>query len=199
MPKKTEYCSLVPVFPETAYMLFLFILHKDELIGVIPLDSIYATTAMASEGVIQSVKQFETIDHSITVPEECLLIPLTRKSEYPLKKEFWEKPAISYNSQMRVKTFSSVIEYPSFYSLLVTPYVYDDKTNEWHFSAALPLIDPDDTKTIEHFMITSDHVVEPRAKNAAIYTMGKKLRFNWETKEIKPFDNSANKIIKINN
>jgi hypothetical protein len=37
-------------------------------------------------------------------------------------------------------------------------------------------------------MLTSDYVVEPRAASAAIYTIGEKTRFNWYTKETKPFE-----------
>jgi hypothetical protein len=200
MSKKIDYCSLEPIFPNKAFMLFLFILHQDQLIGIVPLDSIYETPEAASEGVSETIKQFETtMGKEIIIPEECLLIPLNRNSLYPLRKGFWDKPTITYSTHMRMKTFAPVIDHPTFYSLLVTPYAFDDKFNKWYLHAALPLIDPTDKAAIERFMLNSDHVVEPRAKHAAFYTLGKKLRFNWQTKEIKHFDNSTKKLIQTHN
>ena len=199
MAKDIDYCSLEPIFPERAFMLFLLVLHKDQLLGIVPVDSIYTTPDNASLGVEDTVKQFETMDQEITIPKECLLIPLQRESLYPLRKEFWTKPQLTYNSQLRMKTFSGFYEHPTFYSLLVTPFALDDKTNTWYLHAALPLIDKKETTLIERFMKTSDHVVEPRAKYAALYSTDQKLRFNWATGEIKPFNALTGKLAQTYN
>lgn len=199
MSEKIAYCSLEPEFPAKAYLLYFFILHQDQLMGMVPLEPIFTLPAGASEAVQNMLNQFDTMKEVVTIPHECLLIPLTRHGLFPLRKEFWKKPALTYDYHARVKTFSGVSDHPSFYSLLVTPSVFDDMTKEWHLNAAIPLDTPEDTKTIEQFMFNSDYVVEPRAKHAGIYTMGEKIRFNWETQEMKPFDKTAKKILATQN
>ncbi len=188
MPKKVAYCTLDPEFPEKAYMIFLFILHNDQIVGTLPLDAIYDDTDHAADGVKQIIEQLESSQKPVTVPHECILIPITKYSLFPLKKEYWKKPSISYNEQTRIISFRPVLNNPSLFALLVTPYSYDDTVKKWYLHAAMPLANEKDVKPVERFMQVSDYVVEPRAKFAAIYTIGEKMRFNWNTKEVKTFE-----------
>ncbi len=101
---------------------------------------------------------------------------------------------------MRVRAFAPVAHYPEMYSLLVTPFVYDDTVKQWHFSATLPFVANDMQQSVlEKFMYTSDQIVEPRAKYSAIYAMGEKLQFNWRTAETKPIDQSITKGLGTSN
>jgi hypothetical protein len=196
MPKKKtqEYCTLEPDFPESAYILFLFILHEGQRVGIVPLDAIYPTPDAASQAAHQVIDQLGETNH-ITVPEESLLIPITFQSLFTMKQGFWTKPTLSYDQQMRVRAFTPVLEHPTLYYLLVTPFVYDDSMHTWHLSATLPLLYTNPTATIENFMFASDQVVEPRAKFSAIYTIGDKLRFNWKTKDIKKITQSVSEML----
>ncbi len=188
MSKEIAYCSLDPDFPETGYIGFLFILHDDNLLGTLPLDTIYTSIDHASEGIKAIFEQIKGTQKKITIPQECVLISIKKQSLLPLKKNYWKNPQINYSEHSRVTTFSPVLENPSLFSLLVTPFSYDDVVNKWYFTAAMPLYHKFNPKTIEAFMKFSDYVVEPRAKTAAIYTLEQKVRFNWMTKEIKEFE-----------
>jgi hypothetical protein len=195
MPKSTEYCHLPPEFPDKGYMAFVFVLHKNHVLGSIPLDAIYTDTDEAAKAIERIIKQLDDSHKLITIPQECILIPVVKTSLFPLRKEYWKKPEISYDEQTRITTFRPVLDNPSLFSLLVTPYSYDDTTKKWFLSAAMPLKSIDDSKPIEQFMMTSDYVVEPRANAAALYTFGEKIRFNWTTKELKPFKKHKSKNI----
>ncbi len=199
MHDKKDYCSLTPEFPKKAFMLFLFILQEDNVLGSVPMESIYTTPKNAAYGVGQAMSHFNSLDKTITVPEECLLIPLSLNSLYPLKKGFWKKPEIKYDSQIRMKTFTKVLEYPEFFSLLVTPFSYEQDSNKWYLNATIPLPATNNSSIIEQFMLKSDQVVESKAKYAAIYNIEGKLRFNWQTNEMKRFDDSARRVLQIVN
>lgn len=189
MPKKkpVAYCSLTPQYPDSAFILFLFVLHQDDVVGIVPLDAIYETTDQAAEAAKQVFGQLHGTDQ-IIIPEECLIVPISRQSLYALREDFWQKPTISYTQEMRVHAFEPVAALPEMYALLVTPYTYDDAQKTWYLNAALPFLPTHEKQTIETFMNTSDQVVEPRATHAAIYTIEKKMRFNWKTKEIKKIE-----------
>lgn len=196
MAKKhdAEYCSLEPVFPKEAYILFLFVLHKDQAIGLVPLDGIYETVEEAADATHDVLQQLGETEH-ITVPEECLLVPITLHSLFPMKRGYWSKPTLSYDQQLRVKAFSNVADCPSLYNLLVTPYLYDEMNDIWHLNATIPLVGDEHTNIIERFMKNSDQIVEPRAKYSAVYSLGDKLQFNWQTKEVKSIDQCDDELL----
>ncbi len=194
MPKNTNYCSMEPLFPKSAFMLYVFVLQNGNTLGTVPVDAIYKTAQEASLGVMQTIEQFSNVDKVVTLAEECLLFPLRFESLYPLKEEYWKNPQLKYTSHMRMNTFNKVMDYPSFFSLLVTPLSYDDSKKSWLYHPALPLNSSRDISLIEKFMRESDHVVEPRAKNAAIYRIDGKLRFNWKDNKIKIFKNISKKL-----
>lgn len=191
MSETDEYCRLIPIFPKNAFLLYIFILHQDNILATIPMEPIYKTLKKAAKGVKDLISHFDSIDKTITIPEESLIFPLSFKTLYPLKRDFWKKPEISYNPQTRLKTFNKAFEYPDFFSLLVTPLIFDRNLKNWHFNAALPIISNTKQAMIEKFMFKSDYVVEPKAKYAAIYQIEKKVRFNWKTCKVKEFDNSS--------
>ncbi len=196
MPKKKpiDYCSLEPDFPQEAYLLFLFILHEGESVGMVPLDAIYRTPEDAADAVDDVIEQLGQSEH-ITIPEEALIMRVTLTTLFPMKQEFWKKPSLSYDQHARVKAFSPVARHPEFYSLLVTPFAYDDAISSWFFNATLPFLYNGQTDIVEQFMQTSDQVVEPRAKHSAIYQIEEKNRFNWKTKEITPVSRELEKLL----
>jgi hypothetical protein len=189
--KAIAYCSLEPDFPKEAFIVFLFVMHEGQQVGLVPLDGIYETTDTAADAVETVLAQLSETQH-ITVAEEALIIPITRHTLFDMQRGFWTKPTFSYDQHMRVRAFSPVAHYPEMYSLLVTPYVYDDKTKLWHLSATVPFATKDDTTGfIEQFMFTSDQIVEPLAKHSAVYRMGEKMQFNWRTKQTKTITQSV--------
>jgi hypothetical protein len=199
MPKKKKeaMCSIEPIFPQKAYIIFLFILHEGQSVGMIPLESIYTTPVGASDAVHQLLNQLGPTEH-VTVTEESLLIPVTFNSLFPMRPDFWTKPTLKYTQQLRVQSFAPITEYPAIYSLLVTPYLYEENENVWHLNATLPFIHNDSVKThalLEQFMLTSDQVVESKAKYSAIYTLGDKKQFNWKTGKIKKIKESVNELL----
>lgn len=198
MTKTKEYGTLDPVFPKKAYLLFLFILHDEDIAGILPLEGIFTKLEDASIAIENTVQQLNNVPHPLTVPHETILFDLSFQSLVPLKKAYWDNPSLPYDTQTRLKTFSPLINNPFLYSLLVTPFAYDDNTDIWYLNAALPLLKVDKS-IIERFMLSSDQVVEPRAKHAAIYTITDKKRFNWSTKEITAFDTKPSKLVQTHN
>ena len=197
--KAIAYCSLEPVFPEEAYVVFLFVMHEGQQVGLVPLDGIYQSTEKAAKAVESILSQISETQH-ITVAEEALIIPVFKTGLFAMRRDFWTTPSYAYDQHMRVRSFSQVAHYPEMYSLLVTPYVYDDAAKEWHLSATLPFVTNDDANTIiEQFMFSSDQIVEPRAKFSAIYRMGEKMQFNWRTGETKSIEQSITKGLGVSN
>lgn len=197
--KAVAYCSLEPTFPDQAYLVFLFVLHQGQQVGLVPLDGIYKSTELAAKAVETVLSQLSQTQN-ITVAEEALIIPIAKEQLFKMRRDFWTTPTFTYDQHMRVRAFSPVAHYPEMYSLLVTPYVYDDTTNEWHLSATLPFATKDKANDIiEQFMFNSDQIVEPRAKHAAIYRMGEKMQFNWRTGETKLIEQSATKGLGMTN
>lgn len=197
--KAIAYCSLEPEFPQKAFIVFLFVMHEGQQIGLVPLDGVYETTEIASRAVDTILSQLSQT-RNITVAEEALIIPIEKYDVFTMRKDFWTTPSFTYDQHMRVRAFSQVAHYPEMYSLLVTPYVYDDATRQWHLSATLPFVNKSDLNTvIEQFMFTSDQIVEPRAKYSAIYRLGEKMQFNWQTGETKSIDQSVTKGLGLTN
>lgn len=196
---KKDSSSLTPEFPKKAFLLFLFILQEDKVLSTIPMESIYTTPRNAAKAVLELIQNLRYSDTTITIPEESLLLPLNYRSVVKLKKGYLNEPKFSYDSQNRLNMFNKVLNYPGLYSLLVTPFSYDDNLNKWHFNATLPILSHIKRTRVEGFMHKSNQKVEPRAKYAAIYQIEKKLRFNWQTCKIKEFDSSAKRLFNLAN
>jgi hypothetical protein len=197
--KATAYCSLEPVFPDQGHIVFLFVLHEGQEIGLVPLDGIYETTEIAAKAVDTVLSQLSETKN-ITVAEEALIIPITRKDLFHMQRSYWTTPSFTYDQPMRIRAFTPVAHYPEMYSLLVTPYVYNDETGAWHLNATLPFLAKDNAKNvIEQFMLSSDQIVDPRAKHSAIYRLGEKMQFNWRTGQTKLIEQSITKGLGITN
>lgn len=191
--KAIAYCSLDPVFPEKAYLVFLFVIHEEQHIGLVPLDGIYETTEAAAAAVETILSQLSKTQH-VTVAEEALIIPIIKSDLFHMRRGFWTTPSFEYDQHMRVRAFAPVAHYPEMYSLLVTPYFYDEPANQWHLSATFPFATKNNAnQIIEQFMYTSDQIVEPRAKYSAIYRLGEKMQFNWQSGETKIIEQSITK------
>lgn len=177
-----KYCYLDPKFPKEAFLLYIFLFHKvqEKPIGLIPFDGIYKSPDEAADAVPPVVEK-AAMDTSYIHPDG-VLVPIRFHSHYPLRKEFWVEPTMKYEGFDRSLLFMPVIRSPELYHVLVVPQFIKGKKTI--FNPALPLKNINDTKTIENFMLTSDLVVDGRAKYAAIYSLGKSLRFNWETRKI---------------
>ncbi len=197
--KATAYCSLEPVFPDQGHIVFLFVLHEGQEIGLVPLDGIYETTEVATRAINTVLSQLSETKN-ITVAEESLIIPINKKDLFHMQRSYWTTPSFTYDQQTRIRAFTPVAHYPEMYSLLVTPHLYDDATGIWHLHATLPFLAKDDAKiVIEQFMLSSDQIVEPRAKHSAIYALGEKMQFNWRTGHTKLIEQSITKGLGITN
>jgi len=181
-----DSCSITPDFPRSGYLLLLFIFdsEENEILGLYPLESIFTDLDEGARAAQEIRKLEEEVEH-IQIPDECLLIPIKYKSKYPMRKEHWEKPSVTYDAFDRMKLFLTAARQPSLYSLLVTPGSYINE--KWLFHASLPFTGK--REVVENFMYMSDLPVDERAKYSAIYSMGEKMRFNFETREISEISN----------
>lgn len=181
--KDEEYCVIEPVFPKDAFIIvaILFNTKEQNITGILPLSTVFTAPEEVKVTLLDIVKNSK--DQNFTLLTECMLIPIKLHALHSLKKEYWANPSIHYDTWDRIKQFLPVVNNPTLYHLLVTPSYIEEKQNPI-LQAALPLLNPNDTELIEKFMLTTDLPVDERAKSAAIYSLGKPMRFNWETKEV---------------
>lgn len=177
----TEYCTLDVAYPTEGYIAILFAVLNDSK-SIIPVDQIFASLDESSEYLGELVDEFMRRDILTGVEDTCLLIPIRLDSFYSLKREYWENPSIPYTYDHKTNLFLQLAKKPELHKLLVTPDFYDEEQDEWSLSIALPLKYKTEGKALEQFMLTSDSLVDERAKNAAIYTLGGAMHFNWKTK-----------------
>ncbi|MCX6726356.1 MAG: hypothetical protein NTY75_00875 [Candidatus Shapirobacteria bacterium] len=184
--KKIEWQTMEPVFPETAFMVMMFVGRKKGIEIIVPMDLIYDTVKQAIMAVERNekmlLKKYKNKVFGLAVFEMKL------RKRIELKKEYWGKGVHRGNDYfMKINEF---MKNPGLYQYLVLPRSYDDKLKEWRNAVSLPFfISDDDTKMINYFK-TSDEGVDERAKWAATYTTGKEFGINWETKAIKEVDNT---------
>ena len=106
---------------------------------------------------------------------------LTLEREWPLKKEYWKNPELSYDPKQRKELMIKLFATPSFFRLLVTP---STGTDDWGgLAAAMPFSVGRD-EDIEIFMQTSDWPVDPEAQSAALYRIEKVFGYDLETGEM---------------
>lgn len=152
---------------------------KDGPQGLVTMSTLFTDPKNACEIVEGTLKAAEI--KNVDVPELSVLTYLKFDSLVPLKKKYWTKPSMHYDSWDKNSLFTKMLAHPHLYSTLVVPTYIDGKEQE--LQAVLPMKVVSD-KTIENFMQTSDQVVDERAKYAAMYSYGRQKRFNWKTGEI---------------
>ena len=92
-------------------------------------------------------------------------------------------PVINYSIEEKIKTYTRLPYYPRFYKIVVTPTLVD-KHGKWYFDPALPILSTADDSVIEAFMSTTNHVVEHKARFAALYSVKDLFSFNWKQKKV---------------
>ncbi|MBI4097210.1 MAG: hypothetical protein HY428_02225 [Candidatus Levybacteria bacterium] len=182
MAEETEYCTLAPDYPSAAYMIFLNPIKGARVLDPYPMTFVYRSLDEVIKILREAVSEIR-ISGELTILQHVILLPLRFATLYPLRREFWQSPTHHYDSLDRLRTFKPLAKTPQFYKLLVTPTFLDD-TGKWHLNATLPLYLSMNENIIEQFMFHSDQSVDERAKYAAIYTFGKPIQYNWETKKV---------------
>lgn len=188
--KSLKYCYISPKYPTSAYAVMLFLLKDDQVHSILALNYIYNSTQEVSVEIEQLAKD-ASFKKDAKVSEIAVLLPLYFHNHYPLKKDFWKDPTNHYHNTDRSFAFLKLADNCRNFLLLVTPTYYDEKGKIWDLHATLPLPITCGDEVIENFMQTSDQVVDIRAKNAALYTCGKPIKFNWKTQELTPVDPSV--------
>lgn len=177
---KKQYCYLEPIFPKEGFVVLVFIFKDDTIIGLEALSKLFLSPYEASEQIKKEIIQMVDSKEEITatIAPDGVIIPVHFLSLYPLRREYWENPVVHYDIVDRTRLFNEVMKATTEYQLLVTPQYVDEEGIQF-LDVAFPFDDIETMKSVEMFMRTSDQVVDQRAKSAAIYTFGKKQKFNW--------------------
>lgn len=177
--KTKRYCYRSVSFPEEAYVGYVTILKNEQILMFYPLDQIFASFDEYQKAAKKFTKEFSIQD--LAVSDTGLLMPIVFTEKFPLKREYWQEPTISYTTQQRVKLFAGAANVHMLYKLLVTP---SSLVKRPALNAAATFYTSATPAHIETFMYTSDFPVDETAKHAALYTMDRPFGINWIAGEI---------------
>ena len=94
----------MPDFPKKAYtMIPLFIINEN--VDIFPIYKVTNSLDDASEYMKDFVKGIKKRSKDLEVSENCILIPITFNSLYPLERKFWENPTVKYKYEERKHLF----------------------------------------------------------------------------------------------
>lgn len=179
-----DYCSIKPHFPKVAYVVYLF--YSDgKRTKLMPLYQIFNEIDAVNDSIKEVIENFSQQDGTIEIPEQAIVVPLTFDSEIPLEHKYWEGEHESYSYSERTHLFLEMLDKPDFHQLFVVPTGYFEDVGIFQLEGALPVkISSNYMRMIELFLQNSDYGVDERASAAALYSIGKPMRYNWETKKI---------------
>lgn len=186
-----KYNYIEPNFPEIVTLLILFVYEDGKAQNIIPFSGVYENYKDATRIVKSIVKEAKKEDKIIG--EYGILLKLKFAAKIPLLKKYWANPSVSYEPWDRVHHFVNILKNPSFYQILIVPRWINEK-GEQFLEATIPL-KPEDAVSIERFMLSSDQVVDIKAKSAAMYSINDTLRINWKTNKVEaltPIDKNLN-------
>jgi len=179
-----KYCYLEPDFPRTLYLIIS--ISHDTVIENIT-DYFYPSYSLAVtlDDPYYQIKSLEKAMQDagdFVLSDLCLLVPLTYRSKFKLRREFWESdlPEQKISQAQKFNSVMEAVEKYQLYKLLVTASTWND---QWIFIAGFSFYFDTPEKTIERFMLTSNLNVDERIKYCSFYTLGKSIVFNWKTKE----------------
>ena len=179
-----KYCYLEPDFPRTLYLIIS--ISHDTVIENIT-DYFYPSYSLAVtlDDPYYQIKSLEKAMQDagdFVLSDLCLLVPLTYRSKFKLRREFWESdlPVQKISQAQKYNSVVEAVEKYQLYQLLVTASTWND---QWIFFAGFSFYFDTPEKTIERFMLTSNLNVDERIKYCSFYTLGKSIVFNWKTKE----------------
>jgi len=179
-----KYCYLEPDFPRTLYLIIS--ISHDTVIENIT-DYFYPSYSLAVtlDDPYYQIKSLEKAMQDagdFVLSDLCLLVPLTYRSKFKLRREFWESdlPVQKISQAQKYNSVMEAVEKYQLYKLLVTASTWND---QWIFIAGFSFYFDTPEKTIERFMLTSNLNVDERIKYCSFYTLGKSIVFNWKTKE----------------
>ena len=179
-----KYCYLEPEFPRTLYLIIS--ISHDTIIENIT-DYFYPSYSLAVtfDDPYYQIKSLEKAMQDagdFVLSDLCLLVPLTYRSKFKLRREFWESdlPEQKISQAQKFNSVMEAVEKYQLYKLLVTASTWND---QWIFIAGFSFYFDTPEKTIERFMLTSNLNIDERMKYCSFYTLGKRIVFNWKTKE----------------
>jgi hypothetical protein len=169
---------------------FLTVTYETELSTLYPFEYLYTDLASFEKEAENFTEHFAS--ENLRVTEEALIVPLSFQNNVPLKAQYWQKSKNNkyYHTDHRMHLFTTMLEAPLLYNVLVTPSGFLEKKVE-HFAVAIPFPKPTTPESVEKFMLQSDYPVEASAKSAALYTAGMPFGVNWRVRELvhfAPFD-----------
>ncbi len=186
MKKKlnNEYCTQIPKFPTKAVVAFLLLEEEDAKLGLVPSSLIYTSIDEAARSINDiSVSLYDS--RRVIVNEIALLANISIEKHIPLSREYWSNPSINYGIEEKIRAFTKIPYYPSFYKIIVTP-TYLDSHGIWYFDPAFPYLKNNSEDIIKQFMLKTNHVVEMKAKYAALYDIDSIYSFDWQDRKISP-------------
>ena len=174
------------LYPETGFMIMMFLENEKSKV-IIPFDTMYAT---AKQGIL-ALEHYQKRIENFTGKRKITgvtIIQLKYGKEFDLKKEYWKGKHDKDLWRYKIKSNLDFLSKPRLYQYMVVPCNFDDKTKEWKLAVSNPFFITDDNDTMEKYILASNEYVDPRAKNAATYTVEKMWGMNWKTREIKEVD-----------
>jgi hypothetical protein len=179
-----DYCSLKPYFPKVAYVVYLFY-GDGKRTMLMPLYQIHIEMNAVNESIKEVIENFNQKDSVMKIPEQAIIVPLSFDSEIPLERKYWEGEHENYSYHERTHLFLEMLDKPDFHQLFVVPTSYSKDSGSFQLEGALPIKTTSNSMSkVELFLQNSDYVVDERASAAALYNVGKPMRYDWETRKI---------------
>jgi len=179
-----EYCSIQPVFPKVAYIVFLFYGNSEKML-VYPMYQVFPDIQSIDEPIKKVLDHFQDQEGSIEIPDQAVIVPITYESKISLERKYWEGEHFHYPYHDRLHLFLQMLDKPDFYHLFIVPTTYDKISKSFELECALPIkIGSSIDREVENFLQHSDYSVDERAASVALYSIGKPMSYNFVTKKI---------------
>lgn len=179
-PKK--YCYLSPAFPKNGVAVLLLLEEQEQRVGIVPSSVVYTSLTDTARSISEIALSLKS-SRSVSVADVSLLINISFEKKIPLYKYYWRVPEVNYSIEEKIKSYTKLPYHPHFYKIVVTPTLVDEY-GKWYFDPAFPILNTAADSVIETFMSTTNHVVEHKARFAALYSVEDLFSFNWKQKKV---------------
>ena len=165
-------------FPKIAYIGFVSVKVNDKRVYKVCLSRLFDNFEILKRYVLFVISEFSKSNDDFTLTYDGYFIKATFDRLFPLKKSHWNARSVEIpDFHQRSKNDINIIKYWKMSEILVTP---DEKIDHVEFySLALSLFKNTSYRDIDLLIKNSDQAVDIKAKNAAIYSLGKPAKVDW--------------------